>query len=77
MVFRAVGRKLGIIVAVVLEGSLRDCFLQLMNLLIENIVACCCVIPSSWSEIMDWVVVVVMLLYYSMLLTKISGRGGC
>ena len=55
----------------------RDCLVQLVNLLKVDIVARCYVIPSSWPEIMGYVVMVVMLLYYSMLLARISGRGGC
>ena len=62
---------------VVLGRFLRDCLAQLMNLLIGNIVARCCGILSDWLEIMGYIDVVVMMLCCSMLLTGISGRGGC
>ena len=62
---------------VVLGRFLRDCLVQLMNLLIGNIVARCCGIPSGWPKIMDSIDVVVIMLYCSMLLARTSGRGGC
>ena len=71
MVFRAVGRKLGINVVVVLGGFLCDCFVQLTNLLIVTIVSRYGGIPSSWSEIMNRIDMVVMTLCCSVLLAEL------
>ena len=63
--------KLGIVVVVVLGGFLRDCFVQLTNLFIGNIVARYCGILSSWSEVMNCIDVVVMTSCCSVLLAEL------
>ena len=61
---------------VVLGRFLCECLVCLMNLLIGNIVAHYCVIPSGWPKVMNYSGVVIKTLYRASVVGRISGQEG-